>query len=57
MDLKGILTTQKREAMVEEFNQELDEAIASIEKDQYCEPEEAYNDVYSERFPVRRDEY
>jgi TPP-dependent pyruvate/acetoin dehydrogenase alpha subunit len=56
LDLK-VLTTQKREALVEEIDQEFDEAIASIEKDQYCEPEEAYNDVYSEQFPVRRDDY
>jgi len=56
MDL-GLLTTQKREAMVEEFNVEMEEAIATCEKEKYAEPEEAYNDVYSENFPVRRDEY
>ncbi|MEW5925843.1 MAG: thiamine pyrophosphate-dependent enzyme, partial [Candidatus Zixiibacteriota bacterium] len=56
MDL-GILTTQQREAIVEQYNQEIDEAIAICEKEKYAEPEEAYNDVYSESFPVRRDEY
>jgi len=56
MDL-DILTTEKREAFVEECNQEIDEAIEASEKGKYAEPEEAYNDVYSEHFPVRRDEY
>lgn len=56
MDL-GILTNQQREAIVEQYNQEIDEAIAVCEKEKYAEPEEAYNDVYSESFPVRRDEY
>lgn len=56
MDL-GILTSQQREAIVEQYNQEIDEAIAVCEKEKYAEPEEAYNDVYSESFPVRRDEY
>ncbi len=51
---RNILTTIKREAMVEEINQEIDEAIDSIDKDKYADPEEAYNDVYSEQFPVRR---
>jgi len=53
----GILTTKKREAMVEQINQEIDEAVAACEKEKYAEPEEAYNDVYSENFPVRRDDY
>jgi len=56
MDI-GILTTQKREALIEEINQEVDEAIATCEKEKYAEPEEAYLDVYSEAFPVRREEY
>jgi len=56
MDLK-ILTTVKREALVEEINAEFDEAIEACEKEKYAEPEEAYVDVYSEKFPVRRDEY
>jgi len=56
MDL-GLLTVQQREAIVEESNQEMDEAIAICEKEKYAEPEEAYNDVYSKNFPVRRDEY
>lgn len=55
MDL-GILTTQKREALVDEINQEIDEAIDACEKGKYSEPEEAYIDVYSEQFPVRREE-
>lgn len=56
MDL-DILSTQKREAIVAEINQELDDAIKISEEAKYCEPEEAYNDVYSEAFPVVRDEY
>jgi len=55
MDL-GILTSQKREALVDEINQEIDEAIDICEKEKYSGPEEAYNDVYSEQFPVRREE-
>jgi pyruvate dehydrogenase E1 component alpha subunit len=54
---QGILTTQKREAILEQFEQELNEAIEVCEKEKYAEPEEAYRDVYSENFPVRRDEY
>ena len=46
-----------RQALVEEINQELDEAIDSCEKEKYAEPEEAYIDVYSEQFPVRREEF
>lgn len=53
----GILTTPKREALVDQFNQEMDEAIDACEKEEYVEPEEAYTDVYSEQFPVRREEY
>ncbi|RKX31726.1 MAG: pyruvate dehydrogenase (acetyl-transferring) E1 component subunit alpha [Candidatus Zixiibacteriota bacterium] len=53
----GIHTSKKREAMVEQINQEIDEAVAACEKEKYAEPEEAYNDVYSENFPVRRDDY
>jgi pyruvate dehydrogenase E1 component alpha subunit len=52
----GILTTPKREALVEEINQEIDEAVEVCEKEKYAEPEEAYIDVYSERFPVIREE-
>ncbi len=55
MELR-ILTTQKREALVDEINQEIDEAIDACEKGKYSEPEEAYNDVYSDQFPVRREE-
>jgi TPP-dependent pyruvate/acetoin dehydrogenase alpha subunit len=53
MDLK-IMTTSKREALVEEINHEFDEAIETCEKEKYSEPEEAYYDVYSQNFPVRR---
>jgi len=55
MDI-GLLTTTKREALVEEVNQEIDEAIEIGEKAKYAEPEEAYTDVYSLQFPVRRDD-
>nr|MBN2276176.1 thiamine pyrophosphate-dependent dehydrogenase E1 component subunit alpha [candidate division Zixibacteria bacterium] len=56
MDL-GLLTDQQREAMIEDINHEIDEAVNICEKEKYVEPEEAYNDVYSKYFPVRRDEY
>jgi TPP-dependent pyruvate/acetoin dehydrogenase alpha subunit len=52
-----ILTTQKREALVVGINQELEQAIKICEEKKYVEPEEAYIDVYSEAFPVRREEY
>jgi len=52
-----ILTTEKREAIVAEVNQELEEAVKICEETKYCEPEEAYNDVYSDDFQVHRDEY
>ena len=52
----GVLTTTKREALVEEANQEIDEAVEICEKEKYAEPEEAYIDVYSPQFPVRRDD-
>ena len=55
MDL-GLLTTTKREALVEEVNLEIDEAIEIAEQAKYAEPEEAYEDVYSSRFPVLRDD-
>lgn len=53
MDMK-ILDTVKREALVEQFNQEIDDAVSAVDKDEYADPEEVYNDVYSEQFPVRR---
>jgi len=56
MDL-DILTFAKRESLVEQFDQEIEAAIKHSENEQYAEPEEAYVDVYSENFPVRRDEY
>jgi TPP-dependent pyruvate/acetoin dehydrogenase alpha subunit len=52
-----ILTTQKREALIVEINQELEQAIKVCEEKKYVEPEEAYIDVYSEAFPVRREDY
>jgi len=55
MSLK-VLETQKREALVEQFTQEIDEAVKICENEQYAEPEEAYNDVYSDQFPVIRSE-
>ncbi len=51
----GLLTTTKREALVEEFDQEIDEAVDICDKAKYAEPEEAYVDVYSTQFPVRRE--
>jgi TPP-dependent pyruvate/acetoin dehydrogenase alpha subunit len=53
----GILTTEKREALVEQIDQEIDDAVKFSEDSKYCEPEEAYQDVYSNQFPVRREEY
>jgi TPP-dependent pyruvate/acetoin dehydrogenase alpha subunit len=53
----GILTTQKRESLVEQIDQEINAAVEECEKEKYSEPEEAYMDVYSDAFPVRRDEY
>ncbi|MCK5125832.1 MAG: thiamine pyrophosphate-dependent dehydrogenase E1 component subunit alpha [candidate division Zixibacteria bacterium] len=53
----NLLTKIKREALVEQINQEIDEAISAVDKDEYAEPEEIYNDVYSEQFPVRRVEW
>jgi len=53
----GILTKDKREALVEQIEQEIEEAVAESEKEKYADVEEAYRDVYSDSFPVRRDEY
>ncbi len=53
----GILTTQQREALVEQIDREIDDAVNACEKEKYAEPEEAYEDVYSPAFPVRRVEY
>ncbi len=53
----GLLTMEKRESLVERINQEIEDAIAVCEKEEYYPPEEAYNDVYSDQFPVRREEY
>ena len=53
----GLLTVEKREALVERIEQEMEEAIKFAEESKYSEPEEAYRDVYSDKFPVRREEY
>jgi acetoin:2,6-dichlorophenolindophenol oxidoreductase subunit alpha len=53
----GILTMAKRDALVGEIEAEIDEAINYAESSPYSEPEEAYKDVYSDRFPVRREQY
>jgi len=50
-----ILTKQKQESLVSDFTTEIDEAVDICEKEPYAEPEEAYNDVYSASFPVRRE--
>jgi TPP-dependent pyruvate/acetoin dehydrogenase alpha subunit len=52
----GLLTNEKREAMVEQITAEIEDAIKFAEASKYSEPEEAYLDVYSEQFPVRREE-
>jgi TPP-dependent pyruvate/acetoin dehydrogenase alpha subunit len=51
-----ILSNDKRAAIVEEINQEIDAAIEICEAEKYVDPEEAYIDVYSEAFPVRRND-
>jgi pyruvate dehydrogenase E1 component alpha subunit len=56
MDL-GLLTTQEREAIIEDIESTIDEAIKDAESAPYAEPEEAYIDVYSPAFPVQREEY
>ena len=55
MDL-GILTGEKREAIAQEIEHEIDTAVNDAESAKYSEPEEAYNDVYSDNFPVIREE-
>lgn len=50
-----ILTPEKRVAIVDDINQEIEDAIKVCETMKYVEPEEAYNDVYSEAFPIRRE--
>lgn len=52
----GLLTAEMRESMIEQINQEIDEAVKDAEAAKYSEPEESYNDVYSSNFPVRREE-
>ena len=46
-----------KQNIVEQINQEFDEAIEACEKEKYAEPEEAYRDVYSDAFPVRQLEF
>lgn len=53
----GLLSVKKREALAEHIDHEIDEAIKACENEKYAEPEEAYLDVYSKNFPVRKDEY
>jgi len=53
----GLLTIAKRESIIEQINQDIDAAVKNSENEKYAEPEEAYLDVYSDKFPVRRDEY
>jgi len=53
----GVLTTERREALAQEIEQEIDEAVKMAEEAKYSDPEEAYNDVYSDRFPIQREEF
>ncbi len=50
----GLMTKEKREALVELIDHEIETAVHETESTKYSEPEEAYNDVYSDKFPVRR---
>jgi TPP-dependent pyruvate/acetoin dehydrogenase alpha subunit len=52
----GLLTADKRESMIEIINQEIDEAVNESENAKYSDPEEAYLDVYSEDYPIIREE-
>lgn len=52
----GLLTTEQREALIEQIEQEIEDAVKDAESAKYSEPEEAYLDVYSDAFPVRREE-
>ena len=53
----GLLAPEKREAMASEIEMEIDEAVKEAEETKYSEPEEAYRDVYSDQFPVIREDY
>ena len=55
MDL-GILTTVEREALAQKIDHEIDDAVKEAESAKYADPEEAYNDVYSDQFPIIREE-
>jgi acetoin:2,6-dichlorophenolindophenol oxidoreductase subunit alpha len=52
----GLLSPDEREAIVEDIESAIDEAVKETEATPYAEPEEAYLDVYSPEFPVRREE-
>jgi TPP-dependent pyruvate/acetoin dehydrogenase alpha subunit len=52
-----LLNTTGREALVEKLNEEINSAIQACEDEEYAPPEEAYNDVYSENFPVLRSDF
>jgi pyruvate dehydrogenase E1 component alpha subunit len=52
----GLLSPDAREAIVEDIESAIDEAIKEAESAPYSEPEEAYIDVYSPAFPVLREE-
>ena len=53
----GLLSPEAREAIVEDIESAIDEAVKEAESAPYSEPEEAYIDVYSPAFPVQREEY
>lgn len=55
MDL-DILNAEKREAVIESIDTEIDEAVMENEKLPYAEPEEVYNDLYSSAIPIVREE-
>jgi TPP-dependent pyruvate/acetoin dehydrogenase alpha subunit len=52
----GVLTSVQREALAQEIEHEIDDAVKDAESAKYSEPDEAYNDVYSDEFPVIREE-
>jgi pyruvate dehydrogenase E1 component alpha subunit len=51
----GVIDEARRDAIISEVDVEVDEAVKICENEKYVEPEEAYNDVYSSAFPIRRD--
>lgn len=52
----GLLTNDQREAMLDDINHAIDDAVNDAENAKYSDPEEAYKDVYSDLYPVRREE-